>query len=52
MKRNKTSSRAMRNKTTAALHIAGDSKYARKRRGGRMMYGPGCGPRGLRQRAE
>lgn len=50
MKRNKQSTRAMRNKSTAAIHSDGDSRYARKRRSGKMMYGPGCGP-GKRQAA-
>ncbi len=44
MKRNKQSTRAMRNKSTVELHTAGDSRYARKWRNGKMMYGPGCGP--------
>lgn len=44
MKRNKRSTRAMRNKSNAASGTGrGSSRYAIKR-GGNMMYGPGCGP--------
>ncbi len=38
MKRSKTSSRAMRQRTTAETQARGDSKYARKYWSGKSMY--------------
>jgi hypothetical protein len=43
MKRNKKSTRAMRNKTNAERGIGkGNSPYAQKVKRGEQMYGPGC----------
>lgn len=42
MKRSKSSSRAMRQRTTAEVHSKGQSRYAQKSRSGKQMYGPGC----------
>ena len=43
MKRNKKSTRAMRNKANEAKGITkGSSPYAKKVAAGNQMYGPGC----------
>lgn len=43
MKRNKKSTRAMRNKANEAKGITkGSSPYAQKVAAGNQMYGPGC----------
>lgn len=43
MKRNKKSTRAMRNKSNEARGTTkGNSRYAQKVSAGRQMYGPGC----------
>lgn len=43
MKRNKTSSRAMRNQRNEQRGITrGNSEYAKKVARGNQMYGPGC----------
>ena len=39
MKRNKQSTRAMRQRTTAETKARGTSKYALKVKGGKQMYG-------------
>lgn len=41
MKRNKTSTRAMRHRTTLETKKAGTSRYAVKVKGGKQMYGDG-----------
>jgi len=40
MKRNKQSTKAMRTRKTS--DTLGNSRYARKVRGKKQMYGPGC----------
>ena len=42
MKRNKTSTKAMRRRNTEAAAKTSSSRYALKVRGRKQMYGPGC----------